>query len=1110
MVRRLLLLLALPALLPGAAHAATPTVDAIAGKPRSSGPPLGLGQAPAGTAVRDGKLYIADQSNRVVWVMNADGTGDESVFAGDFRLCSGSCGDGGPVSASRLGYPTSLAFDHQGNLFIGEAFDRIREVRARSDGKIGPGSTIRTILGDGGSSLGSGDGGPASAAHLRGANGMVVTAEGSLVIATGDRRVRIITAVSGGDPAAVDPGDTITTLAGTGAGCTGGITACGYGGAAGAAKLTSATRLAIDGVNTLFISDAGMNTVLAVNAGGDGFLQETDTLTRVAGDGTSCADSTTACGDGGNALDAKLGGGPVVRDFGLAVREGGSGRTLVIADGGVRRLRELAYVVTTTTLTPGTITSTVGGGAGCEAPSGCTDGIGSAARFGAPVGLSQDDAGRLYVTDGLTFQVRRVSALGQTSTLAGDGNVTNVCGTGACGNGGPAALAKLDGAGTALVRPDGGMVLPDEDGRILRQIDPAGTITALGGNPDQACTTGPCGDGGPLSGATLATVAPSRAADGTVFTAAATRVRAIKPDGAGAIGPGSRIETVAGSDTACAALPCADGAARSAQFGAVLATAVSPRTGEVAILDSGFLIRMLSADRATVATVAGGAPCSPALLPCGDGGPAGDAKLAAPGIAFAPDGDLYLADLGGFSVRRIAADADGRITRASTISTVLPYVDAPACTGGCGDGGPASAARVEGLGAIAVDPGGSVLIADRQRIRRLVAHDGVTDGASRVEAVAGTGGNCGEGADAQGYLSCGEGGPASAATFSAIGGLAVADDYGILVGQETRLTRVAPPAGAKAALAVPAATAGVPVTLALGATPGDNEPTDWTLEYGDGTSEKGAGAPPATRAHTYAAAGSRTARLMVSDGRAPAGIATATVGVGAAPVVPPPPPVRDTTSPVLSALKVSPATFRPAKAVTGLTGVAALAKRPKGGAATFTLSEPAVVALALTRGGTKVATLTRAARAGANSVALTGRLAQGRLAAGTYVVTAVARDAAGNASKALTARFTVAGIDAKASIRKRTKATALSAKGVLVAVSCGDACRIAVTLKVGRTTVGKGKAGAKRGTQLVRVTFTKRGLEAFRKAKRPTVTASVTVTDDVGTPRRLTATRRLR
>ena len=139
----------------------------------------------------------------------------------------------------------------------------------------------------------------------------------------------------------------------------------------------------------------------------------------------------------------------------------------------------------------------------------------------------------------------------------------------------------------------------------------------------------------------------------------------------------------------------------------------------------------------------------------GDGGPATNASLELhsslpSGVAFDPQGNLYIADIWNNRVRKV--------DRAGIITTVAG-TDEWGCCGSSGDGGPAVAAQLNGPAAVAFDSQGNLFIADHwnNRVRKV-------DRAGIITTVAGT--------DEQGFS--GDGGPATAAQLG--GPLAVAFD----------------------------------------------------------------------------------------------------------------------------------------------------------------------------------------------------------------------------------------------------------------------------------------------------------------------------------------------
>src|SRR5947208_2225985 len=91
----------------------------------------------------------------------------------------GFSGDNGPAAKARLNYPGGVAIDAAGNVFFGDEWNyRVR--------KVSPDGTITTVAGSGptGPDKGyaAGDGGPATAATLRGPHGLAVDGAGNLFL----------------------------------------------------------------------------------------------------------------------------------------------------------------------------------------------------------------------------------------------------------------------------------------------------------------------------------------------------------------------------------------------------------------------------------------------------------------------------------------------------------------------------------------------------------------------------------------------------------------------------------------------------------------------------------------------------------------------------------------------------------------------------------------------------------------------------------------------------------------------------------------------------------------------------------------------------------------
>ena len=242
---------------------------------------------------RAGNLYIADTGNRRVRKVTPDGLITTVAGTGEDDFS----GDGGPATAAAFRWPTGLAVDDAGNLYIADAGSyRVRRVR--------PDGVVTTVAGTGESSF-SGDGGPATAAALRAPVALAVDGAGNLYIADAiDHRVRRI--ASG----------VITTVAGTGT-----LGLSGDGGQAASARLAYPRGLAVDGSGDLYIADEANHRVRKITP--DGVIR---TVAGVGDRGFS--------GDGGSATDARL-----ANPSGLAVDDAGN---LYIADTDNNRVRKVS------------------------------------------------------------------------------------------------------------------------------------------------------------------------------------------------------------------------------------------------------------------------------------------------------------------------------------------------------------------------------------------------------------------------------------------------------------------------------------------------------------------------------------------------------------------------------------------------------------------------------------------------------------------------------------------------------------------------------------------------------------------------------------------------
>ena len=169
----------------------TGTITTIAGSGgtgfRGDGGPAVEAQLnyPVGMAVDGaGNLYIADSDNHRIRKVDSSGTITTIAGTGEF----GFNGDGGPAVEAQLNYPVGMAVDGAGNLYIADA----RNHRIR---KVDSSGTITTIAGTGELGFG-GDGGPATDARLAFPTDVAVDGAGNLYIADSqNHRIRILTQV---------------------------------------------------------------------------------------------------------------------------------------------------------------------------------------------------------------------------------------------------------------------------------------------------------------------------------------------------------------------------------------------------------------------------------------------------------------------------------------------------------------------------------------------------------------------------------------------------------------------------------------------------------------------------------------------------------------------------------------------------------------------------------------------------------------------------------------------------------------------------------------------------------------------------------------------------
>ncbi len=330
-----------------------------------------------------------------------------------------------------------------------------------------------------------------------------------------------------------------------------------------------------------------------------------------------------------------------------------------------------------------------------------------------------------------------------TSAAAADGTITTIAGTGVAGyagDGQPATAARLSHPIRAAAATDGGVLIADEANNVIREVRLDGTIATVAG---VAGAGGFGGDGGPATKARLnqPTGAVPLAGGGFLIADRSNnRIRQVSAAGV--------ITTVAGSGAMCAVLSgtCGDGGpATAAMLNTPDRVAPLPGGGFLITEDQAAKVRMISAAGIITRVAGTGVNCWPATSACGDGGPATAAQLNGPnGIAILPGGGFVISDANINRVRQVSA--------AGVITTIAGN----GVAGSYGDGIAATKANLNGPSSVSVAPGGAIIIADTYSDLVRVVEGGV------IHTLAGTADQpCPASANA-----CGDGGPATAARLN--------------------------------------------------------------------------------------------------------------------------------------------------------------------------------------------------------------------------------------------------------------------------------------------------------------------------------------------------------
>lgn len=592
-----------------------------------------------------GDIYIADTQNCIVRKITAS-TGVINTFAGGSGCGNG--GDGGPATEAALGWPTGVALDTLGNLYIADTQnDTIRKVTAST-------GTISTIAGTGAQGF-AGDGGAATSAELYLPSSVAVDASGNIYIA--DRknyRIRKVTAGTG----------VIHTIAGNGTNGYSGNGVAGIG-----AEITDVYGIGSDPNGNLFLADSDSCVVREVSAA-------TGVITTVVGTPNQCG----FAGDGALGTAAKL-----QAPAGVAVD---SSDNMYIADTSNFRIRKAALAGNVATAAGNGSRSYAAGATALEAslspqsatpdasgnvyiadtgncvirlvaagtgdistiagtgPANCgysgDGGAATSTSLNNPTKVILDSSGNIYIADQNNCAVRKVAA----ST----GLITTVAGTpptcGYSGNSGPATSAALSNPQGIAFDSAGDLYIADTANELVRKVSAAtGVITTVAGNRGKG--PGYSGDGGPATGAQLNSPEDIAVdAQGNLYIAdqVNSRIRIVNSSGT--------INTFAGNGTVGYS---GDGGPANQASLRLPASVTLDAAGDLLVGDSAnHRVRWVNG-QGTIYTVAGNGTFGLS----GDGAIATSATLSQPqGVSADRSGNIYIADSGNSRIRQVTAIAN--------------------------------------------------------------------------------------------------------------------------------------------------------------------------------------------------------------------------------------------------------------------------------------------------------------------------------------------------------------------------------------------------------------------------------------------------------------------
>ncbi|MDP9080630.1 MAG: NHL repeat-containing protein [Bacteroidota bacterium] len=310
--------------------------------------------------------------------------------------------------------PTGVAVDAAGNIYVADYGNNL--IR-----KITPAGVVSTLAGSGNQGQINAIGALAS---FNQPTGIAVDASGNVYVGdAGNNRIRLIT-----------PAGVVTTLAGS--------DSTGYTDGPGAtAAFFHPEGVALDASGSVYVADAGNGLIRKVKPDG--------TVSTFAGNSVGTTAANIFSNPTGVAVD-------------------GSGNVFVanFINNNILKINAA-----------GAVSAFAGSGV-----AGADNGQDTTATFSFPNSVAVDAANNLYVADGVNNLIRKITPGGLVSTLAGSGIAGSADSTG--------TKASFDGPSGLAVDAAGNVYVADSNNNLIRKITADGVVTTVAGSGESGARNG--------------------------------------------------------------------------------------------------------------------------------------------------------------------------------------------------------------------------------------------------------------------------------------------------------------------------------------------------------------------------------------------------------------------------------------------------------------------------------------------------------------------------------------------------------------------------------------------------------------------------------------------